>query len=280
MSSNLDKRLVEVGYFLARLGIKRAPAQLGANNWKEAYAKFYATFGGEKNEIEFMNSIKNIRDHFDSHLENSRAGWMIEDGSPQQLTTLNQSVFDEFQKYTDDESWRRIRPYAVTSFNAKVATAGAKRAKHQGARFFSSEFSGKQKRMGKASGEVEVMHGYIVDQLKRYVESSHKTSSVFNTQKIDLAREENGVVLEIYEVKTSVETQPVYTAVGQLFMHTAGSSEICKIIVLPDARENADLVECLQMLGIRVIWYVIVGGKCQFETSTEKCPNASSCLTV
>lgn len=90
MSAGLDVRLVEVGYFLSRAGVANPPAPLGAASWKEAYAKFYASFGQGKSEEAFRNSLKNLRDHFDSHLPNERTGWMGDDGQPQKLSAANQ----------------------------------------------------------------------------------------------------------------------------------------------------------------------------------------------
>jgi len=110
MSSILQREFIEVGYFLSRLGIEGPPPQLKAKTWKEAYSKFYATFGSSKTEDEFRNSLKNLRDHFDSHLDNSRTGWM-EDGMPQELSSLNKEVFDELQKLSDNELWKRVNAF-------------------------------------------------------------------------------------------------------------------------------------------------------------------------
>jgi hypothetical protein len=68
MNSSLERGLIEVGYYLSRLGIDEPPIELNAKTWKEACSKFYGTFGLEKTEDESRNSLKNIRDHFDRHL--------------------------------------------------------------------------------------------------------------------------------------------------------------------------------------------------------------------
>jgi len=58
MSSVMEKRLPEVGYFLSRLGVNTPPSQLEVNSWKEAYAKFYVRFSRDKLENELKTSFK------------------------------------------------------------------------------------------------------------------------------------------------------------------------------------------------------------------------------
>jgi hypothetical protein len=265
MSTTLQKELIEVGYFLSRLGIKDPPTQLNARTWKEAYSKFYATFGSSKTELEFKNSLKNIRDHFDSHLDNSRIGWMEEDGSPQQLSLLNQEVFDELERLSDQDLWERIKPYAVNSYNEELAQRKNSQIKASQAKFFSSEFSGEKLLPKREAVEVNVKHGLVVDHLKAFIENENQSAFLYNTQKIDLAYEEKGLLKRIYEVKTSLDTHSIYTAVGQLFMHTASTKGVTKWIVLPEPVENEELVECLNALEIEILWFIIKNGSCEFK---------------
>ncbi|MBY5922011.1 hypothetical protein [Ferrimonas balearica] len=265
MSSNLEKGLIEVGYFLSRMGTDSPPASLKAASWKEAYSKFYNTFGIGKTEEEFKNSLKNLRDHFDSHLENNRIGWKDDDGNPQQLSSSNQHVFDELQKLNDSDLWVKIKPYVVTSLNTKLSKIKSKEVTAKKAKFFSSEFNGKKKLTARKVVEATVNHGLVVDELKEYVESTVKNSFTYNTQKIDLALETAGELQRIYEVKTATDTQSIYTAVGQLCMHSAGSEGIEKWMVLPGPIENTELLECLDTLDISVLWYQIDEGSCNFE---------------
>lgn len=185
MSSILDIRLIEVGYFLSRLGVNEPPKVLNASSWKEAYSKFYGTFGGDKTEVEFKNRLKNLRDHFDSHLDNQRTGWMAEDGHPQKLSAANQEVFDHLHKLTDVELWAHIRPLATTSYDSKLEKMKTDEVKESGAKYFSSEFSGEKKLKSKTSAEANVVHGYIVDQLKQFVEQNFKNTVVFNCTSSD-----------------------------------------------------------------------------------------------
>lgn len=277
MSSILDIRLIEVGYFLARLGVNGPPQILKASSWKEAYSKFYGTFGGDKTEVEFKNSLKNLRDHFDSHLENERTGWMTSDGQPQKLSAANQAVFDRLQKLTDAELWDLIRPLAIMVYDGKLEQKKKNEVKDSGGRYFSSEFSGKIKIKRKVPIEVNVVHGFVVDQLKLFVEEHFNNSTVFNTQKIDLAIDLDGKITTIFEVKTSIDTQSIYTAVGQLFMHGNGIPDIRRVIVLPESLENGTTINCLNELGIQVILFSIDNLLCKFKL--QKRPKTDSqCL--
>ena len=254
------RELIEVGYFLSRVGIDDPPPQLKARTWKEAFAKFYGTFGASKDETEFHNSLKNLRDHFDSHLPNNRAGWLEKDGrTPQELSSANLEVLHEFQDLTEEELWFRIKPYATTSYDEKIARSQSRKVTKEKAKYFSSEFSGRRELPAKAkhSGEAVVNHGLVVDSLKLHIEKAYPDAFVYNTQKIDLALETNGVLSRIYETKTSTDTQSVYTAVGQLFMHTANSLDVEKWIVLPSPLKNDDLEGCLQALEINLLLYTI-----------------------
>lgn len=265
MSTNLDNRLIEVGYFLSRLGKKEPPKQLRASSWKEAYAMFYGALGGNKTEEEFKNSLKNLRDHFDSHLDNERTGWREDDGSPQKLSGTNQEVFDYFEKLSNEELWKRIRPIAITTFDSALAKKKNKELKKSGAKYFSSEFSGKKNVKSLPSSVADVVHGFIVDSLRDFAEKNFNNTSIFNTQKVDLAIEISGTITTLFEVKTSFDTQAIYTAVGQLFMHSADLNDVKKIVVLPDGFQNQETINCLTTLKIEIIWYSIDNGLCSFR---------------
>jgi hypothetical protein len=265
MSNKLDEKLIEVGYFLSRIGIKEPPAQLNANTWKETYEKFYFTLGENKPEKEFRNSLKNLRDHFDSHVENSRVGWKEGATAPQKLTALNQEVFDRLGKLNDIELWAYIRPLAVTYYDSKLANKKNSELKKAGLKYFASEFSGDKKSSAKGEVKFFVFHGLVVDSLKDFVAANLPHSLIFNTQKIDLAIELNHKVTTIFEVKTTIDTQSIYTAVGQLLMHSVGFDDIKKYIVLPSSAVNQELISCLVALNIHILWFEIINHKCEFN---------------
>lgn len=118
---------------------------------------------------------------------------------------------------------------------------------------------------------ASVIHSSVVDALKVFVEVHAGPGKVFNTQKIDLALERKGAISMIFEVKTSSDTQSVYTAVGQLFMHSVGLPSAAKMIVLPGAGVSAELEEFLSALGISVLRFVPHGDSFSFELPQGIC---------
>jgi hypothetical protein len=269
MSSLLDRKIIEVGYFLARRGLNTPPSELTANSWKEAYGKFYQVFGQQKSTEEFYNSLKNIRDHFDSHLQNDWEGWKDEDGRPQKLSPVYEDVFHVFSRMNDKQLWEFIRPIVSMSYNDKIAKKKNTAVKESGANYFSSEFSGVKKTKGRELSETHVYHGVVVDSLKKHVEFLYPKAFAFNTQKIDLAIELNNKISHVFEVKTSTDSQSVYTAVGQVLMHSVGLMGVEKVIVLPKTTENVEVTKCLNDLGICLWFYNICDDKVIFDHYTK-----------
>lgn len=120
---------------------------------------------------------------------------------------------------------------------------------------YSKEFSGKKR--GRSGGALEYVtyHGDIVQKL--YDERTARLSAdekVFNSILIDLFVKKDGVLSEVYEVKTGVGRQALYTAIGQLVTHAANSqSEVAKFLVVPaDDSIPKDLDHAVVALGIKV----------------------------
>lgn len=115
------------------------------------------------------------------------------------------------------------------------------------------------RRKGKRSSNIDYIsrHGMIVDALKTWREAKgiSRKQHIANDVLIDLALMERKQICELYEVKTSSGRQSVYTALGQLFVHS-GKSKCERFIVLPD--EGAlprDLIETFTRLDIKRIFF-------------------------
>lgn len=106
----MDKELLEVAYFLSRCGKDNPPSILNVKSWKEAYELFSYELNEEKTIAEFRNSLKNYRDHFDSHLDNERTGWK-KNNKPEPLSLKALEVFNELKDFSDLELWERISKY-------------------------------------------------------------------------------------------------------------------------------------------------------------------------
>jgi hypothetical protein len=110
-------------------------------------------------------------------------------------------------------------------------------------------------------------HARIVSQLHDILEISTK---VENTPQIDLAiRNNTGRVTHVFEVKTSCDTQSVYSAIGQLFFHALSfSTEPQKIFVAPE-NISIKLRNALNKLKISIVTYTLNKGSYCFKGLEE-----------
>ncbi|MDX8494639.1 hypothetical protein RFN29_24000 [Mesorhizobium sp. VK22B] len=112
------------------------------------------------------------------------------------------------------------------------------------------------RRRGRRRAEIDYVsyHGDVVDLLKNECER-RKTSQgvVSNSPLIDLFVKTRGSITEIYEVKTSLNRQTLYTAMGQLMTHTLGAvPNVRRVLVVPEGAIPDDLSRCLDGLQIDV----------------------------
>lgn len=103
-------------------------------------------------------------------------------------------------------------------------------------------------------------HGLIVAALKRNREKSLKAKQQIGKNRlIDLGVWDNGTLCEVYEVKSSIGRQSLYTAIGQLMTHGWRSS-IAKFLVIPEEIDLADdALDVLAHLGISIRRFAIEG---------------------
>ncbi len=121
---------------------------------------------------------------------------------------------------------------------------------------YDREFSGLKK--GQRTIEIEYLtrHGDIVHELMRWRSEKHGLQNgeeIFNTTYIDL-----GVIgakkqlAEVYEVKTNLMRQTLYTAIGQILVH--GNHAMRRFIVLPVGDPLPDdVLRALATCGIELL---------------------------
>ena len=100
---------------------------------------------------------------------------------------------------------------------------------------YSQEFSGRKAGGGGARTEYEAIHGKVVQAIFEG-RSNRKLNgeAVYNNQLIDLYVRKSKKIIEVYEVKTSLDRQSLYTAIGQLLTHSVREGSNAKrFIVLP-----------------------------------------------
>jgi predicted HNH restriction endonuclease len=79
---------------------------------------FYRKLGDGRTFAVFRNSMKNVRDYFDSHINSGRVGWRAkgseggENRPPRPLSKQTKDVIDAWKSRSDEELWEAVRQYA------------------------------------------------------------------------------------------------------------------------------------------------------------------------
>ncbi len=116
-----SKKLIQVGYYLSRYGLKDPPKKLETSKWNEAYRLFYEKLNGGRTVLEFEHSLKNTRDSFDGYFsENNRKGWKDNDGKPVKLGGFLQNVFNLYNNKSENYIWSKIEPFLDINYKIKT----------------------------------------------------------------------------------------------------------------------------------------------------------------
>ncbi|HWL69385.1 MAG TPA: hypothetical protein VNS22_13515 [Geminicoccus sp.] len=127
---------------------------------------------------------------------------------------------------------------------------------------YKKEFSGTKKGSNGGNFEYLTYHGDIVQKLyDERCKIAAPDEQVLNSSMIDLFVKKAGVITEIYEVKTGLGRQTLYTAIGQLMTHSAaGNGTPSKFLIVPDDAEiPGDFRLAIKYLGIEVRKFRLTG---------------------
>jgi hypothetical protein len=117
------------------------------------------------------------------------------------------------------------------------------------------EFSGKKSGGGGERFSYESRHGDVVHELVNWVSSEGIAGKVKKSVFVDLAVVRAGKLVAVFEVKSSTDRQSLYTAVGQLMVHSAKAECVERYLVVPHGAIPDDVRSCLAALSIRVVRY-------------------------
>ena len=119
------------------------------------------------------------------------------------------------------------------------------------------------RRLGTRRSEIDYVsyHGDVVDALKREREETRAPEErVLNNPLIDLYVRSHKAMSEIYEVKTSLTRQSIYTGIGQLLVHSDGEvGDIRRVLVLPEGYIPNDLARCIRRQKLSLRRFKLVG---------------------
>jgi hypothetical protein len=160
--------------------------------------------------------------------------------------------------------WRYVKQVDQFKYEASSGKLDTPAFKRQVAEFnrYNKEFSGRKSGTRSGSFEYFTYHGDVVDAL--YTERTarrHAGEEVFNSPLIDLFVKKGRKLTELYEVKTGIERQTLYSAIGQLVTHSSGADGApTKFLVVPNGTElPADFKRAIDALKIHVRRFKLVG---------------------
>ncbi|MGB7062261.1 MAG: hypothetical protein WBF13_07910 [Candidatus Zixiibacteriota bacterium] len=133
-------------------------------------------------------------------------------------------------------------------------------------RTFDPESFGKRKGRRRSTIDYKSYHGLVVNQLEAWLRAQGlaRNARVFNTKPIDLGVVVKNRLVHIFEVKSTADSQSLYTGIGQLFLHSKGDREVHKTLLLPYGECHRGVIKGLGELGINVIEYSIRGDNVAF----------------
>jgi hypothetical protein len=128
---------------------------------------------------------------------------------------------------------------------------------------YSDEASGRKR--GKRRSELDYFsyHGDVVRGLRdARAKTLKKGERIGNNKLIDLFVSKGDRLCEVYEVKTSLDRQSLYTALGQVTTHSFAGPEIAKrFLVLPEGDLPDGFDRSFDEFGVEVRRFRISGGK-------------------
>lgn len=130
---------------------------------------------------------------------------------------------------------------------------------------FNEEFVGTKEYKGRKGKVFSIAnHGLVVNDLKKIIEN--EGILVANDQQRDLYIYNKKAKIEtVFEVKTSLQSQSIFTAVGQLFVNNIKLNPIPRLIYVIPEKPNAKLLKTLSKLNIEVLVYILSKGKTKFQ---------------
>lgn len=122
---------------------------------------------------------------------------------------------------------------------------------------YSPEFFGIKKGIRKRELEYISRHGQIVHALKIWRDNKYSRGKVFKKGLIDLGvKNDNGDLIELYEVKTNTERHTIYTAIGQLLVYGTCVDRLSKFLVIPKHDFlPADIISALKELDVKILQF-------------------------
>jgi hypothetical protein len=148
---------------------------------------------------------------------------------------------------------------SVVDFKAISRDGGTAGEGSQTYKDYYDEAFGPRRRQRTDEIEYISRHGQIVKALQswRARKQTHNESIVKNAL-IDLGIRREGALVELYEVKPTCERQALYTAIGQLVVHSADNQSVARYLAIPkDGRVPDDIKRSLAVANVKTLNFEI-----------------------
>lgn len=183
------------------------------------------------------------------------------DGPPRQAIVIGDVEASDLHS----RIWRftqLVRDFKDAVANGELETEELRRA-IAGWSEFHSESSGRRSWIANRKVDFVSYHGDVVEMLySRRKAISSASEQILNSPLIDLYVRDGEAVTEIYEVKTSLERQALYTAVGQIVTHSVGAAQgVRRVLVIPEGAVPEDLERCFETLDLEVRRFRLTAGE-------------------
>lgn len=134
---------------------------------------------------------------------------------------------------------------------------------------FNEEFSGTKEYKGRRGNvTATVNHGLVVNTLKMELES--RNLLLANDVQRDLfIYNQSGTIETVFEVKTSMHSQSIFTAIGQLFVNNARLNPLPKLVFVIPETPVRNLSKTFTKLNVLVLVYSWVDNQPVFKNLEE-----------
>jgi hypothetical protein len=120
------------------------------------------------------------------------------------------------------------------------------------------EFAG-TKNGGGTRFVYESRHGDIVHALTVWASAHDLVGEIRKSVLVDLAIRRKGKTIAVFEVKSSIDRQSIYTGIGQLMVHSARAECARRYLVIPMGEIPEDIRVCLVALSVQILRYQLIG---------------------
>ena len=152
---------------------------------------------------------------------------------------------------------RKVSEFIHSVFNIKSNIKNSKSIKFANKikDYFPEYFGKKRSYQISELVQQESRHGEIVDKLRSIL--VNKNYKVGKDKNRDLYIYDRSKIICLFEVKTNVLNQSIYSGIGQLLLYKHKLPQSCKLFLVLPEKLDPEIIKTLKLLGINIIYFSI-----------------------